>query len=335
LSWQRVKGHDDVVAAFARAVDRSRLAHGYLFTGPPGVGKRLFATELAKALLCESPPAGRFDSCDRCSSCRLVDAGTHPDVFVVRRAEEKNEVIIDDVRELSNNLAQKPARGGRKIAVLDDADDLNEHSANSFLKTLEEPFPGSLLILIGTSAERQLPTIRSRCQVVPFAALPEATVRDLLGTDADLDPATIGRLARLSDGSPGLARALADPGLWTFRNELFEVIAKPSPDFPALARRLQALVEEVGKEAGMQRPRASLIVRLLVDGFRQALSLSVDAMPAADSSDVNLFGPLAKKLGADGLLRRLERCLEADVQIDRRVPLTLVLEALMDALSYD
>src|SRR4051812_22482001 len=76
VSWQRVKGHDELVAAFARAVGRGRLAHAYLFTGPPGIGKRLFARELAKALLCESPPAGRFDACDRCPACALVDAGT-------------------------------------------------------------------------------------------------------------------------------------------------------------------------------------------------------------------------------------------------------------------
>ena len=164
MSWQRVKGHDELVAAFARAARRGPAGYGYLFTGPPGVGKRLFAVELAKTLLCESPPADRFDSCDRCSSCRLVDASTHPDLFVVARNEDKHDVIIDDVRQLSDKLAMKPARGGRKIAILDDADDLNEQSANCFLKTLEEPPPQSLLILIGTSADRQLATIRSRAK---------------------------------------------------------------------------------------------------------------------------------------------------------------------------
>ena len=258
---------------------RGRLAHGYLFTGPPGVGKRLFAVELAKTLLCESPPADRFDSCDRCSSCRLVDAGTHPDLFVVARNEDKHDVIIDDVRQLSDKLAMKPARGGRKIAILDDADDLNEQSANCFLKTLEEPPPQSLLILIGTSADRQLPTIRSRCQVVPFAGLPESTVRELLAADSKIDTDTAARLATLGDGSPGLARELADEDLLAFRHEFFDALARPNPESPKIATRLWKLVEEAGKESGPQRRRALLVVRLLVDGFRRALARSVD--PAA------------------------------------------------------
>ncbi len=334
MSWQRVKGRDELVAAFARAAGRGRLAHAYLFTGPPGVGKRLFAHELAKALLCEAPPAGRFDACDHCPACLLVDAGTHPDYFVVTRPEDKLELPIEVVRRLCGDLAMKPARGGRKIAVLDDADDLNEESANCFLKTLEEPPPGSLLILVGTSPDRQLPTIRSRCQVVPFAPLPEPLVRELLGADADLDPALVGRLAQLGDGSPGLARELADPALWAFRRKLFEALTKPNPDTPALADELQALVEEAGKESGAQRRRAALVVRLLVDGFRQALARSVNETSSADAADAKALDRLAKKLGPDGLLARLERCLEADVQIDRRGQLILVLEALVDALAY-
>jgi DNA polymerase-3 subunit delta' len=335
VSWQRVKGHDDLVTAFARAVARCRLAHAYLFTGSLGVGKRLFAIELAKTLLCESPPADRFDSCDRCASCRLVDAGTHPDVFVVARNEEKNDVVIDDVRRLSENLSMKPARGGRKIAILDDADDLNEQSANCFLKTLEEPPPQSLLILIGTSAEQQLPTIRSRCQVVPFAALSESTVRALLAADEELDAETVARLARLGDGSPGLARELADQDLWSFRREILEALSKPNPDSPKIAGRLRELVEQAGKESGQQRRRAALVVRLLVDGFRRALARSVN--PAAvgdDTTDGKAIARVAEKLDPDQLLRRIERCLEADTQIDRKVQLVLVLEGLVDALVH-
>jgi len=335
LSWQRVKGHDDLVAAFARAAARGRLAHAYLFTGPSGVGKRLFAGKLAKALLCESPPTGRFDACDRCAACALVDAGTHPDLFFAGRPEDKQELPIDVILKVCADLALKSARGGRKIAILDDADDLNEHSANAFLKTLEEPPPGSLLILIGTAADRQLQTIRSRCQVIPFAPLPESVVRDLLASDAELDAAQVARLARLADGSPGLARDLADPGLWAFRRKTFETLGKPTPDTPELADALQALVEEAGKDAAAQRRRAALVVRLLVDGFRDALGRAVaGTADGRDDGDAKALDQLGRRLGPDGLLKRLERCLEADAQIERRVQLLLVMEALVDALGY-
>jgi DNA polymerase-3 subunit delta' len=334
MSWPRVRGHDEVVAAFRRAVARDRLAHAYLFTGPPGVGKRLFARELAKALLCESPPQGRFEACDVCASCKLVDAGTHPDCFTVARPEEKHELPIEVVRQLCANLAMKPARGGRKIAVLDDADDLNEEAANCFLKTLEEPPPGSLLILIGTSADRQLPTIRSRCQIVPFASLPEPTVRELLDTDRELDPALASRLAKLGEGSPGLARDLADPEFWRFRAALFQALVRTNPNGPAVAKTLWEFIESIGKDTSAQRRRASLIVRLLVDGFRQALTRNLGGPPPTDPVDGPIIEQLADKLGADELLSRLERCLEADMQIERRVQLVLALEGLVDALVY-
>src|SRR5262245_23591155 len=164
VSWQRVRGHEALIQAFDRALQRGRLAHAYLFTGPPGVGKRLFAHELAKALLCENPSTDRVEACDRCSACAQVEAGSHPDFFAVSRPEENLEMPIRVMQELCHALSLKPARGKRKIAVIDDADDFNEESANSFLKTLEEPPPHSLLILIGSSADRQLPTIVSRCQ---------------------------------------------------------------------------------------------------------------------------------------------------------------------------
>lgn len=336
MSWQRVKGHDELVSSFARAFARGRLAHAYLFVGPPGVGKRLFATQLAKSLLCESPPAGRFDGCDRCPACHLVDAGTHPDFFAVARPEDKLEVPVEVVRRLTADLAMKPARGGRKIAIFDDADDLNEESANAFLKTLEEPPTGSLLVLIGTGADRQLPTIRSRCQVIPFRPLPEELVRELLGADTEIDSAIVGRLAKLSDGSPGLARELADPALWEFRRELFEDLERATADGPGLAGRWMNLVESAGKESSAQRRRASLVLRLLVDGFRQALGYAVDqSLTAAEAGETQTMRQLARKLGPDGILHRIDRCLEADLQIDRRVQLILVLEGLIDALIYE
>src|SRR5262249_39664149 len=160
VSWQRVRGHDAQIEAFQRAVQRHRLAHAYLFVGPPGVGKRLFALELAKALLCETP-APRLEACDRCPPCVLVEAGTHPDFFPGDRPEGSHELPIEVMRELCGNFSLKSARGRGKVALLDDADDLNDAAANCFLKTLEEPPPRSVLILIGTTAERQLATILS------------------------------------------------------------------------------------------------------------------------------------------------------------------------------
>src|SRR3954469_21663499 len=180
MTWGRVRGQEEVVRSFDGAGRKGRLGHAYLFVGPAGVGKHTLARELARALLCETPSKA-LQACGRCAGCTLVDAGTHPDLSVTARPDDKVDLPIELIRELIEHLSLKPARGGRKVAILDDADDLSADAANAFLKTLEEPPPGSILILIGgPTPERQFSTILSRCQVVPFSPLSKDVVVGLL-----------------------------------------------------------------------------------------------------------------------------------------------------------
>jgi DNA polymerase-3 subunit delta' len=334
VSWSRIRGHDALVQSFRSVFRRGRLAHAYLFTGPAGVGKQLFARELAKALLCENAGPENLAACDECPSCHQVDAGSHPDFFSARRPEDKLEFPVAVIRELCRNLSMKPARGGYKIAILDNADDLNEESANCFLKTLEEPPPRSVLILIATNPEMQLWTIVSRCQVIRFAPLHTALVADILRQQGKVDRAVIDRLARLSGGSPAQAQALADPALWEFRRTLLQALTQSPLDTVALARQWIQFVEEAGKDGASQRPRASLVLRFLIDFLNGALRFSVGAKPElAEPDDRRFLEALNQQASPDLVLELLELCLDADRQIDRRVQLVLILEALVDALG--
>ena len=334
MAWQRVRGHDALVEGFRRAVRRGRLAHAYLFTGPAGVGKRLFAVELAKALLCEKATEGSVQACDNCPSCVQVEAETHPDFFAAVRPPEALEFPIDLMRQLCQSFALKSARGRGKVILIDDADDLNEESANCFLKTLEEPPPRSVLILIGSTPDRQLQTIVSRCQVIRFAPLSPERVDELLQAQG-IDEATLrGRLVRLSAGSPGLAKELADPALWDFRRDLLAGLTKTPIASVALSRQWMAFVEEAGKESAAQRRRAQLVLRLIIDFLDDALTVSMNGTPRRTEADERGgLETVARHAGSDRLLEALERCLEADRQIDRRVQLVLILEGLMDALG--
>ena len=334
MSWGRIRGHEALVESFQSAVRRGRLAHAYLFAGPQGVGKRLFAGELAKALLCAHSSDNHLEACDRCPNCLQVEAGTHPDLFVAGRPEDSLEVPIEVMRELCRSFNLKSARGRGKVAILDDADDLNEASANCFLKTLEEPPARSVLLLIGTSPERQLATIVSRCQVVRFAPLPAPAIAELLREQGVDDPQLIQRLARLSGGSLGQARALAEPEVWAFRRKLLDDLTQPRPDSVALANSWMRFVEEAGKETASQRRRAALVLRLIIEFLNDALTISLGGTPKpAEPADLDALRKLAERTGTDRLLEVLERCLQSEEQIDRRVQLVLVLEALMDALG--
>ena len=226
MSWHSVRGHDRIVASLRSNLRNGRLPHAFLFVGPDGVGKRTFARKLAQALLCERNPETLLEPCEACPGCVQAAAGTHPDLLEFARPEDRQELPIRVIRGLCAEFGLKPARGIRKVAIVDDVDDMNDEAANAFLKTLEEPPPGAVLILIATSAELQLETIVSRCQVIRFDPLPEQDLADLLierGVATDADDAA--RLAALGEGSVSRATGLADPELERFRRELIDEIA--------------------------------------------------------------------------------------------------------------
>ena len=332
MGWERIRGHDANVAKLRLAFERGRLAHAYLFVGPDGVGKKLFAEEFTKALLCEHPPAA-LTACDHCPSCQHVAAHTHPDVTMAAKPDDKLELPIDIVRGFCLQLGLKPSRGNRKVAILEDADSFNDESANCFLKTLEEPPPGSVLILLANSTEQQLPTILSRVQILRFQPLSVADLEQVLSLHNLGDGAKVARLARISGGSVGVALSLADAELGDFRMVLLKAMTQNRLDSPALAEKWLRFIEEAGKDGAAQRGRTSAVLRVLAGQLQVALRLALGS-PAddLDAEERGLLGTLAHKAGADGLLPMLEGCVEAERLIGRRVQLALILEQLADKL---
>jgi DNA polymerase-3 subunit delta' len=301
-----------------------------LFVGPEGVGKKTFARKLAQALLCERAPEAKLDPCEQCPSCLQIQAGTHPDLLQAARPEDKHELPIRVIRDLCLDLGLKPMHGTRRVAIVDDADDLNDEAANAFLKTLEEPPDGSVLILIGTSAEVQLDTIVSRCRVVRFDPLPADELAELLieqGVTAD--PAEAARLAALGEGSVGRARGLADPDLERFRRGLVDELADPRGfDPPALAARLKTFIDEAGKESVEKRGRARLLVGELARFFRGLLWQTAGLTPPnPDPDDRRAAAALAARLEPEDVFLLADRCLAADHHIQRNAYMPLILDA--------
>jgi DNA polymerase III subunit delta' len=237
---------------------------------------------------------------------------------------------------LCHRLGMKPFMGGRKIAIIDDADFLNVAGANCLLKTLEEPPPGSVLILVGTSPAKQLPTIRSRCQLVRFQPLEPAVVAELLVAKGLVaDAAEASRLAAHSGGSVQRALELADTELWNFRSLLFERLAEPVPDVLRLVGALLAVVDKSSREAAERRLRLRQVIGFAAEFYEHLLrGLSGAELPDdqelrrwVDRAIHNSSGD-ATVVGAC-----LDRCLVAMEQVDRNANQTTLLERWLDDLA--
>lgn len=274
--WRDFHGHAAQVDMFRRAISRDRLGQSYLFVGPSGIGKFLFARKLATCLVCQNTTDSELEACGNCPACHQMAAGTYPDYYEVGLPPGKNEIpvkaMVGDMDErgrsgLCHDIMLTPMAGSRRIGVIDQVGRLNPVGANAFLKTLEEPPEGALLILIAEQPRDVLPTIRSRCQIVSFQPLAEQDLRQIiLAQEIASTAAEASELARMSDGSLEVARRLADPELQEMRKAIWEVFARRPFDASGAGERLAKIAEQAGDTAA-QRESTLWMARFLATYF--------------------------------------------------------------------
>jgi DNA polymerase-3 subunit delta' len=221
MPFSEIIGQDRALGTLRASLARGTLHHAYLFAGPDGVGKATAARLLAQAANCDAPGAER--PCGACAPCRKIARGTHPDVFHL--AEERamakagrwepkggrtpsKDIVVDQVRDVDRRLALKRFEGRRRFVIVDPADAMNAAAQNALLKTLEEPPDDTTLVLVASSPDALLPTVRSRCARVPFAPLPDAMVAERLAALRGVNGDAARAAAALAGGSIGRALAL-------------------------------------------------------------------------------------------------------------------------------
>jgi DNA polymerase-3 subunit delta' len=221
LATWSVIGHDWAVALLRRVVAAGRPPHALLVTGPPNVGKGALARSLAQALLCTDVQK----PCGKCRACHLVTTGNHPDLRWVE--PEGGSLKIAQVRELTRQLTLSPLEGPWQIAVLDHFELATAGAANALLKTLEEPPPSVILVLLAQQAEALLPTIVSRCQVIPLRPIPRAIIERALIERWDVTAEKANLLSHTCGGRLGWAiSAIASPELLEHRGQRLDDMVK-------------------------------------------------------------------------------------------------------------
>ncbi len=338
MDWNSFVGHERQRTWFRNAIQNNRLASTFLMVGPDGIGKRTFARLIAKTMLCTGSDPSAFAPCSRCEACAQIDASTHPDLIEVARRPDKTGLVMEQLvgegdrrmREgLCYELRMKPYSGRRKIAVVDDADTIAEEGANSLLKTLEEPPPGSLIFLISTSVQRQLPTIRSRCQMARFQPLSADNLAQLILRHGMADtPENASSLAAQAGGSMATVANWTNEELKSFRSELFHQLIQRPLDFTKLAKAVQGNMESVGTDSQPRRERLKVILDFALQFYRAGMETKLNSQSTTSDnrSLSSQYGHLVS-LHSDAFVLAIQRCMEAREHLDRMVSPASLIEA--------
>lgn len=333
MQWADLLGMEEARGRLGKASLAGKMGHAHILAGPEGTGRRLFATMVARHLLCGRGGEGDLASCGQCPDCKQVEAGTHPDFQAWVKPDEDKEFKIDLMRKLIESSQLKPSKGRSKVFILEPADAFNDESSNCFLKTLEEPPPGMWIALLCENPDNLLPTIRSRCQMLRFQPLPLDAVAQILVSRGLADANARIEVARLSEGLPGLAVLLAEPSRRTLWNDCLGTILTRPFRGSAWADRIKGFIEDVtGGPA--QRSIVRSILRLHMGLWSDLLRAFHGLNPRIQpESAARAIVEITRRID-DRRLAGLSECtLAADDRLKWGAMVPLAIEAMGDAME--
>lgn len=288
MPFRDIFGHRRVVSLLSRAVARGSVPPSLLFAGPEGVGKRRVAIALAETLNCLQPTTGdglESDACGTCAACRRIARGTHPDVIVLEPGDS-GTIKIDPVREIIDRAQYRPFEGRRRAVIVDHADALTDDAQSALLKILEEPPSGSVFLLVTSSPDALLSTVRSRCPRLRFGPLSPGEIADALKRDHEYGDAEARAAAADADGSLGRALEAEAADLTEARSTAQQWLtqAARSGDLSTRVQMAQSLFDKKSVPA-VDRARLAACLRALSSLLRDLgiLSTRADARMLANA----------------------------------------------------
>jgi len=321
MSFSSIYGQEGPISVLKSALEKKRVPHAFLFYGAEGIGKRTTALVFAKALNCE---AGGADACDACTSCRKIDSGNHPDILIIR--PEGQFIKVADIKELQERMRFRPLEGARRVVIIDDAERMNITSANSLLKTLEEPSPTNVFILVSSRPHLLPLTILSRCHRLRFNPVQRDVIAAFLEKELALAPDKALILASSSGGSIGRALSLHRGDYIALRDSILGRISKGTLDplgCLALAGELAGDREDIQEALDILKTWYRDLLVFKETGRAETL---INRDHAGD------IGRLADFTGAEAILRGLRTIQGAAAAIERNVNKPLTLETMVFTL---
>ncbi len=299
------------------------LPHALLITGKAGLGKRELALHFAQSLLCRNPMGDAWQSCGHCHSCQLFAADNHPDFLALEPVEEGKTIPIDTVRQAAAFLGLTSQYGGHQILLVNPAEALNRNSANSLLKTLEEPTRDSVILLLSSQPSRLLPTIRSRCQKILLTEPSTLQASDwlaqaLLDRGIEINLATQQQLLVMADNAPLRALDYAVQGMHLQFAEVLQ-------DFTELAGAHANPIEVAERWSSLNPLQVCLWLTTWVSGAIRLKS----AAPTADNPQQGVLRDLSARTDIKGLFMMLDRLKEALRALEGQANKQLVVEDLL------
>lgn len=330
--WDNILGHTRQKEFLERYLKAQERPHALLFVGAEGLGKKQLALAFAKALLCASHTGS--DHCEACRLMNLEDGNlSHPDFLLVQREQDEKtgrykDISKEQIADLITKSAFAPVMSDTKVCIVEDIDRMSVVAANSFLKLLEEPPVGWVLVLLATDENKLLSTIMSRVVCLRFQPVPVENVAKLVEMRG-VEPTQAAVLARISEGSVGTALSLAEQNVLELRQQAVAFLEALPLNMP-----LNYLAGRAWQQKNFERPEALLLVKMLQLLVRDLIMCKLSLEDKVYNCD--LQGELAAAANnwqLDALKRALQHIQEAYAALENSVGVRLVLEAM--ALKID
>ena len=245
-------------------IEAERVPHALLISGATGIGKTMLTQSYAKHLLCESTDNVQ-SACHRCQSCRLFEAGNHPDFYLIQPAKNGKQIVVDEIRQLNQNLKLLPQYNQFRVVMICLAEQLNPAAANSFLKTLEEPGQRTIFLLVSNAPSAVMPTIMTRCQQVRIPKPPIDVVSQWLSESQHIEKAH--SLAAFSGSAPLYALELVANGEYENKLTVLKLFyVTQFKDFPAIS------ITEI-----WTKYPAEFVIYILITGTLDMIRLTMDS----------------------------------------------------------